>query len=182
MKISNHFCTPKSSESESDVTQCPTVCDPKDCGLPRSSIHGIFQVRVLEWVAISFSRRSSWPRDRTHISRIVGRRKVVWYCTSIILQLKKKKIIFTNFVCHIHPTNCKYVYVLCHPLCHHGYYIFCVSETKSFICTLSFVLLFLRHITLKTFSFFFSIINFSIHTKSISSIYKDKVDFIHWGK
>ena len=42
-------------------------CDPMDCSLLGSSIHGIFQARVLEWVAISFSRGSSWPRDRTRI-------------------------------------------------------------------------------------------------------------------
>ena len=43
-------------ESESEVTQlCLTVCNPMDCSLPGSSIHGIFQARVLEWVAISFS-------------------------------------------------------------------------------------------------------------------------------
>ena len=35
---------------------CPTLCDPMDCGLPGSSVHGIFQARILEWVAISFSR------------------------------------------------------------------------------------------------------------------------------
>ena len=59
---------------ESEVAQsCPTLCDPMDCSLPGSSIHGIFQARVLEWVAISFSRRSSQPRDRTHISRLAGR-------------------------------------------------------------------------------------------------------------
>ena len=47
-------------ESESDVAQsCPTLCDSKDCSLPGSSVHGIFQARVLEWVAISFSRGSS---------------------------------------------------------------------------------------------------------------------------
>ena len=45
-----------------------------DCSLPRSSVHGIFQARVLEWVAISFSRGSSQPRDQTWVSRIVGRR------------------------------------------------------------------------------------------------------------
>ena len=45
-----------------------------DCSLPRSSVHGIFQARVLEWVAISFSRGSSPPRDQTWVSRIVGRR------------------------------------------------------------------------------------------------------------
>ena len=41
---------------------CPTLCDPMDCSLPGSSVHGILQERVLEWVAISFSRGSSQPR------------------------------------------------------------------------------------------------------------------------
>ena len=41
---------------------CPTLCNPVDCSLPGSSVHGIFQVRILEWVAISFSRRNSQPR------------------------------------------------------------------------------------------------------------------------
>ena len=63
---------------------CPTLCNPMDCSLPCSSVHGIFQARVLEWAAISFSRGSSRPRDRTWASRIVGRRFTVWatreYC------------------------------------------------------------------------------------------------------
>ena len=43
-------------KSESEVTQsCPTLCDPMDCSPPGSSVHGIFQARVLEWVAIAFS-------------------------------------------------------------------------------------------------------------------------------
>ena len=47
----------------SEIAQsCPTLCDPMDCRLPGSTIHGIFQARVLEWVAISFSRGSSQPR------------------------------------------------------------------------------------------------------------------------
>ena len=55
-----------SIESESEVTQsCLTLCDPMDGSLPGSSVHSIFQARVLEWVAISFSRRSSQPRDQT---------------------------------------------------------------------------------------------------------------------
>ena len=63
----------------SEVAQsCPTLCNPMDCSLPGSSVHGIFQARILEWVAISFSRRSSRPRDRTQVSRIVGRRFTVW--------------------------------------------------------------------------------------------------------
>jgi len=46
--------------SKSEIAQlCPTLCDPMDCSLPGSSVCGIFQARILEWVAISFSRRSS---------------------------------------------------------------------------------------------------------------------------
>ena len=59
---------------ESEFTQlCPTHCDPMDSSLPGSSIHGIFQARILEWVAISFSRGSSPPRDLTQVSRTAGR-------------------------------------------------------------------------------------------------------------
>ena len=62
-------------KSDSEVTQlCPTLSDPMDCGPPGSSVHGIFQAGVLEWGAISFSRRSSQPRDRTQASHIAGRR------------------------------------------------------------------------------------------------------------
>ena len=52
-----------------------TLCDPMDCSLADSSAHGILQARILEWVAMPFSRRSSRPRDRTHISYVscIGR-------------------------------------------------------------------------------------------------------------
>ena len=61
----------------SEVTQsCPTLCNPVDP--PGSSIHGILQARILEWAAISFSRGSSWPRDRTQVSHIAGRRFILW--------------------------------------------------------------------------------------------------------
>ena len=57
------------SESESEVAQsCPTLSDPMDCSLSGSSIHGIIQARVLEWIAISFSRGSSRTRDRNWVS------------------------------------------------------------------------------------------------------------------
>ena len=46
------------------------VGDCMDCSPPGSSVHRILQARILEWVAISFSRGSSWPRDRTHVSCI----------------------------------------------------------------------------------------------------------------
>ena len=59
---------------ECEVTQlCLTLCDPIGSSLPGSSLHGILQVRILEWVAISFSRGSSQPRDQTQVSCIAGR-------------------------------------------------------------------------------------------------------------
>ena len=63
----------------SEVAQlCLTLCNPMDCGLPGSSVHGIFQARILEWVSISFARGSSWPRDRTRVSRTAGRLFTIW--------------------------------------------------------------------------------------------------------
>ena len=57
------------------LQSCLTLCATMDCSLPGSSVHGIFLARILEWVAISFSRVSSWPRDRTCFSCIsfIGR-------------------------------------------------------------------------------------------------------------
>ena len=46
---------------------CLILCDPMDCSPPGSSIHGISQARILEWVAVAFTRGSSWSRDQTHI-------------------------------------------------------------------------------------------------------------------
>ena len=66
------------NNSESEVAHsCLTLCDPMDCSLPGSSVHGIFHARVLEWIAISFSRGSSQPRDPTRVSRIVDRRFII---------------------------------------------------------------------------------------------------------
>ena len=56
------------------ITQlCPTLCDPVDCSPPDSSVHGILQTRLLEWVTIPFSRGSSQPRDQTQVFCIAGR-------------------------------------------------------------------------------------------------------------
>ena len=60
------------------VQSCLTLCNPMDCSLPGSSLHGILQARVLEWVTSSFSRGSSWPRDRTWVSPIPGRHFNLW--------------------------------------------------------------------------------------------------------
>ena len=61
------------------VTQsCPTLCDPMNCSSPGSSVHGNLQARILEWVAIPFSRGSSPPRDQSRVSCITGRFFSVW--------------------------------------------------------------------------------------------------------
>ena len=52
---------------------CSTLCDPMACSLPGSSVHGILQARILEWVAIPFSRGSSQPRDRSQVFCTAGR-------------------------------------------------------------------------------------------------------------
>ena len=67
---------------------CPTLCDPMDCSLPGSSVHGIFQARILEWVAISFSRGSSQPRDQTQVSHNAGRLFTIWATREAYIALK----------------------------------------------------------------------------------------------
>ena len=58
----DHHCTCSVAQS------CSTLCKPMDCSLPGSSVYGILQARILEWVVISFSLGSSQPRDKTCIS------------------------------------------------------------------------------------------------------------------
>jgi len=65
---------------------CLTLCNPVGCSLPGSSVHGTFQTRILEWVVISSSRGSSWPRDQTCIS-CIGR--WIFYHLSHLGSLRK---------------------------------------------------------------------------------------------
>ena len=70
---------PLDSVRFSSIAQlCPTLCDPMDCSLPGSLVHGIFQAWILEWVAIAFSRESSWPGDQTGVPRTADRLFTVW--------------------------------------------------------------------------------------------------------
>ena len=64
------------------VCVCSVVSEPMDCSLPGFSVHGIFQARILEWVAISYSRGSPRPRDRTHVSCVscIGRQVLYHQC------------------------------------------------------------------------------------------------------
>ena len=72
---------------------CPTLCNPMDCSLPGPSVHGILQARILEWVAISFSRGSYRSRDWTRVSCIGGRFFTAWV-TRESLQLSDKNFNF----------------------------------------------------------------------------------------
>ena len=82
----------------SEIAQsCLTLCNPMDCSPPGSSIHGTFQARILEWVAISFCRRSSQPRDWTRASHIVGRCFTIWATREVaIINSAKVKL---GFLC-----------------------------------------------------------------------------------
>ena len=66
----------------------PTLCNPMDCRLPGSSVHEILQARILEWVIISSSRGSSWPRDQTLVSCIVGRFFTIQTTNSLVSRVK----------------------------------------------------------------------------------------------
>ena len=72
------LCCAKSLQSS------PTLCNLMDCSPPCSSVHGILQARILEWVAISFSRESSGPRDWTHFPFVsfIGRRIFFFFLTT----------------------------------------------------------------------------------------------------
>ena len=69
---------------------CPTLCDPMDCSPPSSSVFGILQPRILEWVAMPSSRGYCWPRDRTRVSHVEGRFFTVWASqgSPIVLSVK----------------------------------------------------------------------------------------------
>ena len=86
---------------------CPILCDPMDSSPPGSSVHGILQARILQWVAIPFSRGSSWPRNQTGVSYIAGRFFTNWAtredhrksykCYFWLIPKRKKKSTMYNF-------------------------------------------------------------------------------------
>ena len=73
------------------VTQfCPALCNIMDCSPQDSSVHGILHTRILEWVVISFSRKSSQPRDGTWVSHIAGRFFTVWTTREALISVTKE--------------------------------------------------------------------------------------------
>ena len=95
--LCNNACRVNNTVKKWVTQSCPTLCNPMDCSPPGSSVHGILQARTLEWVAIPFSRRSSWPRDQTWISCISGRLFIIdMYCKLKHL-LKRVDFLFMFF-------------------------------------------------------------------------------------
>ena len=82
---------------------CPMLCEPMDCSPLGSSVHVILQARILDWVAIFFSRGSSWPRDQTWVSCIAGGCFTVWATREgyeITQPIKTNHAIFQDFLSH----------------------------------------------------------------------------------
>ena len=73
-----------------------TLGNPMDCSRPGSSVHGVLQARLLEWVAIPFFRRSSWPCDWTWVSHITGRFFNIWARESLIISWGETKMKILN--------------------------------------------------------------------------------------
>ena len=73
---------------------CLTLCNPMDCSPPGSSVHGVFQARILEWVAISYSRESFWPRNQTSLLQ--------WQAESLPRHHLGSLITYTYIFIHIH--------------------------------------------------------------------------------
>ena len=105
----------KKRKEKGCAQSCLSLCNPMDCSPLGSSVHGIFQARILEWGAISYSRRSSWPRDWTCVSCVscIGRWILYHWTTWEILQtieqlMKSTRWVFcayTDLSLYIHTCN-----------------------------------------------------------------------------
>ena len=108
-----------------------------DRSLPGSSVHGIFQAIVLEWIAISFSRRSSRPRDRTRVSRIVDRCFTVWATREVLGTLGEPK--WENYVVGKQESVLKVIILVSwwiHKYIHISKHIKCIKWIYIIVCEL----------------------------------------------
>ena len=86
-----YVCVGRSKKLKVKSLSHVRLCDSMDCSLPGFSVHGIFLARLLEWIAISFSRGSFQPRDWTWVSHIVDRLFTVWTTREVLKKKKSKK-------------------------------------------------------------------------------------------
>ena len=78
---------------------CPSLCDPRSCSPPGSSVRGISRARILEWVASPFSKESSRPKDWTWVSHFAGR-----FFTIKALGKPQKMLTYTQLICSSYPS------------------------------------------------------------------------------
>ena len=100
---------------------CPALRNPMECSPPGSSVHEILQARILEWVAILFSRGSSQPRDHTQVSCIAGRLFTIWATREVL------KYVYYNL-------NCEFGMLLQRSKCNIDYKVqklFCIMKIYS---------------------------------------------------
>ena len=104
---------------------------PMACSLPVSSVHGILQARILDWVAIPFSRRSSWPSDQIQFSCTAGRLFTIW---------PMRQCVWVNPNLPIHPTHsspwCPYICSLCLYFCFASRFIYTIFLDYTYIPSL----------------------------------------------
>ena len=104
---------------------CLTLCNPMYCPPPGSSVHGIFQVGILEWVALPFSRGSSQPTDRAPVSYIAGRVFTVWATKEAPYYMIPVYYMYLDvyniliyiydilvYVCMLSPFNCVWLFAM----------------------------------------------------------------------
>ena len=94
---------------------CPTLCNTMDSSPPSSSVHGILQARIMEWLAIPFSRGSSQPRDWTQVSCITGRFFTIWATWKSLNYTHTHTHTHTHIYIHIHI----YIYSYWKPIKNH---------------------------------------------------------------
>ena len=144
---------------------CPTLCDPIDCNPPDSSVHGILQARILEWVAISYSRGSSRPRDQTQISYIscIGSQVLYHYCylaspfLSMLTTLVISSVLISLLYMPSHNfTTCKF----CISISHFYLKLWTFTIEAYWICSFRF---------LDSSDLLFSKLNFKSSTKDFST-------------
>ena len=113
---------------------CLTLCSPMDCSPPGSSVHGIFQARILDWIAVPFSRGSSQSRDQTRVSYIAGslycwatreappncvsvvdnsalRSSFIILCQTLLYHIKSTKNSLRSFSEHVNFTGVQYTII-----------------------------------------------------------------------
>ena len=110
--------------SAKTLQSCPTLCNPMEGSPPGSSVRGILQARILEWVVMPSSRGSSWPRDRTCVSHVscIGRQVLYYWATweaPWLLSLILHNIVTISWIGYIGAILTTYQYTVSLPLSTH---------------------------------------------------------------